>query len=117
METGSVQAKAKTTSAPTRTGPDFSSPQLGQFNSIVGAKRFDEDTVILLTSKPYPALMAQLVKLSVVPEHVGSELGQEGFNEAPVGSGPYKLVSSDRGVKVSLHAFRPATHQHHRSSR
>ena len=52
------------------TDPEFSSPQLGQFNSIIDAKKVDEDTVILVTSEPYPALLAQLVKLSVVPEHV-----------------------------------------------
>jgi len=84
------------------TDPEFSSPQLGQFNSIIDAKKVDEDTVILVTSEPYPALLAQLVKLSVVPEHVASELGKEGFNEAPVGSGPYKFGSWDRGVQVTL---------------
>jgi len=84
------------------TDPEFSSPQLGQFNSIVDARKVDEDTVILVTSEPYPALLAQLVKLSVVPEHVASELGKEGFNEAPVGSGPYKFGSWDRGVQVTL---------------
>ncbi|MBO0344337.1 hypothetical protein J0X15_03800 [Roseibium sp. CAU 1637] len=84
------------------TDPEFSSPQLGQFNSIIDAKKIDEDTVVLTTKSPYPALLAQLVKLSIVPEHVASELGKEGFNEAPVGSGPYKFAGWDRGVQVKL---------------
>ncbi|WP_299820671.1 ABC transporter substrate-binding protein [uncultured Roseibium sp.] len=84
------------------TDPDFSSPQLGQFNSIVDAKKVDDNTVVLTTKEPYPALLAQLVKLSIVPEHVAGKLGKEGFNEAPVGSGPYKFDGWDRGVQVTL---------------
>ncbi len=52
------------------TNPDFASPQLGQFNQIIGAEVVDGNKVKLTTDGPYPALMAQLVKLSVVPEHV-----------------------------------------------
>src|SRR5262245_8285425 len=49
------------------TDPAFKSPQLSQFNSIVKAEAVGPDRVRLTTSSPYPALLAQLVKLSIVP--------------------------------------------------
>ncbi|MDB6178448.1 ABC transporter substrate-binding protein [Paracoccus sp. Z330] len=84
------------------TDPEFASPQLGQFNQIASAEAVDDVTVKLTTDGPYPALMAQLVKLSVVPKHVVEEVGAEAFNAAPVGSGPYRFEGWDRGVSVTL---------------
>lgn len=82
------------------TNPDFASPQLGQFNKIIKAEALEGNKVKLTTDGPYPALLAQLVKLSIVPEHVASTMSGEEFNAAPVGSGPYKFVKWDRGVEV-----------------
>lgn len=84
------------------TDPEFASPQLGQFNQIASAEALDDATVKLTTDGPYPALMAQLVKLSVVPKHVVESVGAEAFNAFPVGSGPYKFEGWDRGVSVTL---------------
>ncbi len=67
------------------TDPDFGSPQLGQFNQITGAEVTGEHEVTLTTDGAYPVLLAQLVKLSVVPKHVVEEVGDEAFNAAPVG--------------------------------
>ena len=84
------------------TDPAFASPQLGQFNQITGAEAVDDTTVRLTTDGPYPALLAQLVKLSVVPKHVVEDVGDAAFNEAPVGSGPYVFEEWERGVSVTL---------------
>ena len=54
------------------TDPKFGSPQLGQFNKIVDATAIDPTTVRLKTDGPYPALLAQLVKLSIVPKQMSS---------------------------------------------
>lgn len=86
------------------TNPDFASPQLGQFNKIVKAEATGENEVTLTTDGPYPALLAQLVKLSIVPQHVASTMTSAEFNEAPVGSGPYQFESWDRGVAVKVTA-------------
>lgn len=83
------------------TNPDFGSPQLGQFNQIVDATA-DGNVITLTTKGAYPALLAQLVKLSIVPEHIVEEVGKEAFNNAPVGSGPYAFAEWDRGVSVTL---------------
>ena len=84
------------------TDPELGSPQLGQFNSITDAVAKDDRTVVLTTASPYPVLLAQLVNLSIVPQHIVEEIGAEAFNEAPVGSGPYKFNSLRRGVEVIL---------------
>ena len=81
--------------------PEFGSPQLGQFNKIVDAVA-EENTVIIFTADPYPSLLAQLVKLSIVPEHIISKVGDSKFNDAPIGSGPYAFLEWDRGNMVKL---------------
>ncbi|RGP35194.1 peptide ABC transporter [Pseudotabrizicola alkalilacus] len=84
------------------TDPGFSSPQLSQFNSITDARVSADNKVVLVTNGAYPAVMAQLVKLSIVPQHVVEAVGNDAFNLAPVGSGPYKFSDWSRGVSVTL---------------
>lgn len=84
------------------TDPAFGSPQLGQFNSIVAAEVTGPNTVKLTTGAPYPALLAQLVKLSIVPKAHVEAVGKDAFNLAPMGSGPYRFVEWQRGVSVTL---------------
>lgn len=82
--------------------PAFASPQVGQFNQISDAVAKDDTTVVVTTKGPYPVLLAQLTKLSIVPEHVVEKLSKDEFNIKPVGSGPYKLENWNRGVEVLL---------------
>lgn len=82
--------------------PKFASPQLGQFNKIKSAEATGLHEVTLKTDGAYPALLAQLVKLSIIPQQVVEAKGNDGFNAAPVGSGPYKFVSWQKGVSVAL---------------
>ena len=84
--------------------PAFKSPQLSQFNSIVKAEAVGTDKVRLTTSSPYPALLAQLVKLSIVPRAYVQKVGNEKFNVEPMGSGPYRFVSWQKGVRVTMAA-------------
>jgi peptide/nickel transport system substrate-binding protein len=82
--------------------PKLASPQLSQFAKIAKAEVSGDHEVTLTLKTPYPALLAQLTKLSIVPEHVVQKVGNQAFNLAPVGSGPYKFVKWDRGVSVTL---------------
>ncbi len=84
------------------TDPAFKSPQLGQFSKIVDARATAEHTVELTTDGPYPVLMAQLVKLSVVSRDYTTRVGDERLNLEPMGSGPYRFVEWRKGVKVVL---------------
>jgi peptide/nickel transport system substrate-binding protein len=84
--------------------PAFKSPQLSQFNSIVKAEAIGTDKVRLTMSSPYPALLAQLVKLSIVPRAYVQKVGNEKFNLEPMGSGPYRFGGWQKGVRVTLAA-------------
>jgi peptide/nickel transport system substrate-binding protein len=82
--------------------PKFASPQLSQFDQIVKADVTGPNTVTLTTKSAYPALLAQLVKLSIVPKKHVEAVGKDAFNLKPIGSGPYKFENWQRGVAVTL---------------
>lgn len=84
--------------------PELASPQLSQFNQIIAAEATDASTVVVTTKSAYPALMAQLVKLSIVPKAYVESVGDQEFNLKPMGSGPYKLVEWRKGVETELAA-------------
>ena len=84
--------------------PTFKSPQLSQFDQIVSAEVSGPAQVTLRTKTPYPALMAQLVKLSIVPKAYVERLGDQKFNLEVMGSGPFKLRTWQRGVQSVLDA-------------
>ena len=85
------------------TDPAFKSPQLSQFDQIVDADVSGPHEVRLTTRTAYPVLLAQLTKLSVVPKAAVQRMG-DGFNQQPIGSGPYKFVSRQQGVSIVLAA-------------
>jgi peptide/nickel transport system substrate-binding protein len=84
--------------------PDFKSPQLSQFDQIIAADVTGPAQVTIHTKSPYPALMAQLVKLSIVPKAYVEKVGDQKFNQEVMGSGPYKLKAWQRGVQTALEA-------------
>ena len=84
--------------------PALKSSQLSQFDQITHADVTGPEQVTLHTKTPYPVLLAQLVKLSIVPMAYVQKVGNEAFNQHPIGSGPYKLRSWQRGVAVTLDA-------------
>ncbi|MSP48993.1 MAG: peptide ABC transporter [Alphaproteobacteria bacterium] len=84
------------------TDPAFKSPQLDQFNKIVATEVVNPTTIRVKTAGVYPVLMAQLAKLRIVPKAHIEKIGNEQFNQGPVGSGAYKFGSIQRGVKVVL---------------
>lgn len=86
------------------TRPDFRSPQLSQFDQIADADVLGPTKVRLAMKSPYPVLLAQLVKLSIVPKAYVERVGDQEFNLKPLGSGPYKLREWQRGVQVTLDA-------------
>ncbi len=84
--------------------PGFKSPQLSQFDQISGAEITGPNQVTVHTKSPYPVLLAQLVKLSIVPKAMVQRVGDAAFNQAPVGSGPYRLTAWNHGVSSTLTA-------------
>jgi peptide/nickel transport system substrate-binding protein len=86
------------------TNPSFKSPQLSQFDQIADAEALGPTKVRLTMHKPYPVLLAQLVKLSIVPKAYIEKVGDQSFNLKPLGSGPYRVRGWQKGVQVTLDA-------------
>ncbi len=84
--------------------PALKSSQLSQFDQITSAEVTGPAQVTVHTKTPYPVLLSQLVKLSIVPKAYVQKVGDQGFNERPLGSGPYKLRTWQRGVAITLDA-------------
>ena len=84
--------------------PALRSPQLSNFNRITAAEPVGPGKMRVRTAAAYPVLLAQLVNLSIVPRAVVERVGQEAFIQSPVGSGPYRFVSWQRGSRVILAA-------------
>src|SRR5260370_30337061 len=86
------------------TKPALKSPQLSQFDQIADAQALGPTTVRLTMKPLYPVLLAQLVKLLIVPKAYVERVGDQEFNLKPLGSGPYKLRAWQKGVAVTLDA-------------
>ena len=84
--------------------PELHSSQLSQFDQITSAETSGPAQVTIHTKTPYPVLLAQLVKLSIVPKAYLQKVGDVAFNQAVIGSGPYKLKSWQHGVQTNLEA-------------
>jgi peptide/nickel transport system substrate-binding protein len=84
--------------------PALKSPQLSQFDQIVSADVTGPAKVTVKTATPYPALLAQLVKLSIVPKAYVQSAGDQKFNLNPMGSGAYRLKSWQKGIQTELEA-------------
>lgn len=81
--------------------PELNSEQLSYFSTFQSAEAVDATTVRLTTSGPDPILPARLYYFMISPPKATLE---DGFAAAPVGSGPYKFVSWDRGNTIKLEA-------------
>lgn len=63
---------------------------------IEGAEALDGNVVRLHTKRPFPPALEYLsLALPIFPKAYYEEVGPEGMGQAPIGSGPYKLVSFD----------------------
>ncbi len=82
--------------------PEFNSQQLPFFETFAGAEVVDDLTVDILTNGPDPILPSRVYLLRIAPPAYYSQ--DIDFSEVPVGSGPYKLVSWERGQQIVLEA-------------
>jgi peptide/nickel transport system substrate-binding protein len=83
--------------------PDLNSEQLSFFETITGAEKVDDFTVSITTNGPDPILPARMYWMKMVPpEYTAADA--DAFANNPVGTGPYKFVSWERAVAVTLEA-------------
>ncbi|RDE08941.1 ABC transporter substrate-binding protein [Pelagibacterium lacus] len=81
--------------------PENASEQLAYFGTVTGAEKVDDFTVRVFTDGPDPALPSRMYWMKMVPPVHAAE---GDIAEEPVGTGPYKFVSWDRGSTITLEA-------------
>lgn len=81
---------------------DYGSPQRANFSAIESAEATSPTEVTITTGEPSPTLLSYLTTLSIVPQDYVEEVGDEGLNENPVGSGPYQVASATSGSSITL---------------
>ena len=68
----------------------------------VTVDKVDDYTVRLKTAKPYPFLLGDLLRVSIVPPGYIKEVGDETYGLKPVGTGPFIFKEWVKGDHVSV---------------
>jgi peptide/nickel transport system substrate-binding protein len=85
-------------------GPPFENTRR-EMTFFASAQAIDELTVIINTTEPMPLLPRFMSSLLIPEPGAWRSLGREGFTQAPVGTGPFK-VESWQPSKITLTAFK-----------
>lgn len=83
------------------TNPKYTTEQSDWVGDISGASKVDDLTVDITTSAPDPTVPKRMSLIMMVPP---SALTSPDFPNHPIGTGPYTLVSSQKGGKTILQA-------------
>jgi peptide/nickel transport system substrate-binding protein len=92
--------------------PDYTGPAVGSWKDVT-ATAVDEKTVRFKLATPLGGFL-QAATLPIVPAHLledvpVDQLADDSFGQAPVGTGPYRLVSLDENHAVLAPASSPAS--------
>jgi peptide/nickel transport system substrate-binding protein len=87
--------------------PDTRTIFAGTFAGIDSVRAIDPNTVEIKTKTPDPFMPARLANYGshVLPKRYFEEVGEEGFLQRPIGTGPYKVVSFEAGQSVVMERF------------
>ncbi len=70
-------------------------------NWIQNAEKLGEFKVRIHLKKPFPVALEYLAgPISIYPEEYYKKVGPRGFGAAPIGTGPYKVISSTPGESI-----------------
>ncbi len=78
-----------------------------RFLGLAGAKKIDESTVEITTKLPNPILDRWFAMFRIMDADYQADVGVEGFTIAPIGTGPFKVVSWT-GESMEAVAFKDA---------
>lgn len=82
-----------------------SSPRKGLLGPLETVEVIDDYTVQLVTSEPWPTLLAMLPFHEMVPKTYIEEVGDAYFAEHPVGTGPFRFVEWRKGEHIIMERF------------
>ena len=72
------------------------------------AKKIDDHTVHIVTPKPYPLMVNDMMTFGIISKKAGTGASTADFNsgKAAIGTGPYKFVSYTPGDSIVLEGFK-----------
>jgi len=86
--------------------PELESPAASGLAPITGITKVDDFTVDVVSAEPYAAMLSILYGgLAILPPGYIAEVGDDGFAQAPVGTGPYTFVEWAKDVEVRMAAY------------
>lgn len=75
------------------------SPRKGLIAPLETIEKVDSYTVLMRFNGPWPPALQLLVHQQIVPKAYIERVGTEGFIAAPIGTGPFKFISSQPGFE------------------
>jgi len=84
---------------------DKTSPRKGLFGPISAVKVIDDYTVQIETEKPWTIMPLMLTLQEIVPKKYMKSVGPERFQINPIGTGPFRFVSSEEKELLILERF------------
>ncbi len=86
-------------------GSDPSNGYAQNFTKVTNVEIVDDTTVTLTTAAPDPVFMTELATgWAMLPPQYMEEVGIEGFEAAPIGTGPFRLVERIAGDRIVMEA-------------
>jgi len=82
-----------------------SSPRKGLLGLLEKVEIGDDHTVQLITSEPWPTLLAMLPFHEMVPKKYITQMGDKHFAENPIGTGPFRFVEWRKGEHILMEKF------------
>ncbi|NMC12815.1 MAG: ABC transporter substrate-binding protein, partial [Chloroflexi bacterium] len=73
------------------------SPRKGLIAQLESIEKTGDYSVVMHFASPFPTAMQMLVHQQIIPAAYLQEVGTQGFIEAPIGTGPFKFVSTQPG--------------------
>jgi len=82
------------------------SPRKGLIAPLVSIEKTGDYSVVMNFSGPWPPALQLLVHQQILPKAYMEEVGTQGFIEKPIGTGPFKFVSTQPGfTEIGLERF------------
>ena len=82
--------------------PENKSIQLSRLTWLDRVEKLGPYKVRIVAKKPFPAAIAVLAYMSILPHGYYAQVGPKGMNAKPVGTGPYRVVENALGKRVLL---------------
>ena len=80
-------------------------PRKGLCAPLESVEIVDDYTVRLHLSAPWPVAMQMFVHQQIIPKDYFEEVGNEAFNKAPIGCGPFKFVEGSLADQIVMERF------------